>query len=365
MATNVLIVDSDEAFATILKEGLEADKFYKATIATSGEEALQAVVEKPFDMSIVDMGLSDIEGATLVRAIREAKPNMRVMLIPLFGEELDSDAAALDIQGVLTKPFFMGDLPQKIQEALARPVRGVMPPSPGQVAVREAAAPPRRISPAARRRAFADTELVPPPQLREQLREREAAPPPRRPGPAREEVSPVLSQAIAEAEVAPPPPEVEEKVEKEEKVAEKEIAPPSARLPETSSALIEKLRQKSVDVDRHLTNLAFDLSAESVLLTCATKLVAHAGNLSKEKSQELAALVSESFTSVAQVARLLGEPDGRFELSQNEGDEYSFYSRSVTNEIVLSIALRADTPPGTVRYITKQTADKLAQLVLE
>ncbi len=352
MATNILIVDGDEAFATILKEGLETDKTYKATIATSGEEALQAVVEKPFDMAIVDMGLSDIGGTTLVKAIREAKPNMRVMLIPLFGEELDSEAAALDIQGVLTKPFFMGDLPEKIQVALSRPVRGVMPPPPSQAPVREAAPPARRPRPFREEarpvltHTLAEAETIP---FRSQLEKAS----PRRPSPAREEVSPAVSQALAEAEVAPPPPKVEDK----------ETVPFLSV--EKAAGLAERLRRRSVEITRHLTNLAFDLSAESVLLTCATELIAHAGNLNREKSQELAVLVSESFTAVGRVAKLLGESDGRFELSQNEGDEYSFYSRSVTTEIVLSVALRAETPPGTVRYITKQTADKLVQLVAE
>jgi hypothetical protein len=186
---------------------------------------------------------------------------------------------------------------------------------------------------------------MPPPPL--QVKERATAPPPPRPIPA---VSPVF-----EAEVAAPPPEVKGE----------EIAPPPARPREAVADLVKRLQQKSVEIERHLTNLAFDLSAESILLTCEAELVAHAGNISKEQSQELAILVSESFTSVGRVAQLLGEPDGRFELSQNEGSEYSFYSRSVTTEVVLSVALRAETPPGTVRYITKQTADKLAQLVAE
>lgn len=322
MTTNILIVDSDEAFATILKEGLEADKTYKATIATSGEEALEAIVEQPFDMTIVDMGLSDIEGTTLVRAIREAKPAMRVMLIPLFGEELDPEAESLDIQGVLTKPFFMGDLPQKIKDAFSRPVRVglTLPPSPA--VVREAAPPPP--SPVWMEEAIASPPI---------------------PRPVEEVViSPPGEAQPEEVAVVPPP-----------KPPQKAVAVP----------LSERLNQRSEEITKHLTNLAFDLNAEVVLLSQAAELVAHAGSLDEDRSRKLAVLVTDSFTAAARAAEFLGESNGRFELSQNEGDDYSLYSRSVTEELVLSVALRADTPPGTVRYITKQTADKLSKLVRE
>ena len=323
MSANILIVDSDEAFATILKEGLETNQLYKAKIATSGEEALEAIVEQPFDMTIVDMGLPDIEGSTLVKAIREAKPTMRIMLIPLFGEELSPEAQSLDIQGILTKPFFMGDLPRKIEEALARPVRvGLTAPV--------SAAPVAR----PKRRPVEEMEL-PPTWL-----------------PTTEELA---MEAIREA---PPPPALEG-VEEEGPAP----APPPPTEEERQIPLGEILRKIGTEINKHLTNLAFDLSAESVLLTHASELVAHAGNLNKERSQKLAVLVADSFAAVARAAKFLGETNGHFELSQNEGEDYSLYSRSVTEDLVLSVALRADTPPGTVRYITKQTADRLAKLV--
>lgn len=314
MSANILIVDSDEAFATILKEGLEASRLYKAEVATSGGEALQAIVEQPFDMTIVDMGLHDMEGITLVKAIREAKPTMKVILIPLFGEELDQEAQSLDIQGVLTKPFFMGDLPRKIGEALSRPVRtGLAAPTAAP-----APRPPKQAQPPSGW-----------PPSTEELAAK-----------AVREAPPLTVEAVKEEIPAPAPPPAEK-------------APPLSTI----------LSRNITEINKHLTNLAFDLNAESVLLTHASELVACAGSLDKGRSQKLAELVADSFTSVAKAAKFLGETSGHFELSQNEGNDYSLYSRSVTDDLVLSVALRADTPPGTVRYITKQTADRLAKLV--
>jgi CheY-like chemotaxis protein len=117
---SILIVDSNEAFATILKEGLEQGSEYRATVTSSGDEALQALSATEFDLVIVDLGLTDPDGATFARTLRGQQPDMRLMLIPLMGEDLPSELADLDIQGVLPKPFFFPELPGIVGSALGR-----------------------------------------------------------------------------------------------------------------------------------------------------------------------------------------------------------------------------------------------------
>ena len=55
---NILVVDSDEGFGTMLKEGLQNSGHYSATCAHSGSDALQAVVEQNFDLVIIDQFFS-------------------------------------------------------------------------------------------------------------------------------------------------------------------------------------------------------------------------------------------------------------------------------------------------------------------
>ncbi|MCK4452413.1 MAG: response regulator [Anaerolineae bacterium] len=124
MTYQILIVDSNKAFATMLQESLEQGSDCRATVATGGDEALQALTTAEFDLAIVDLGLTDPDGATLARALRQQRADLRLMLIPLMGEELPSELADLDVQGVLPKPFFLPDLPGRITDALARPVGG-------------------------------------------------------------------------------------------------------------------------------------------------------------------------------------------------------------------------------------------------
>ena len=274
---SVLIVDENQAFATMLKESLESSGDYAATVATTGSEALEAVVEQRFALTIVDMAISDVEPMTLIRAIREAKPTMRLMLIPLLGEELSEEARSLGIQGILTKPFFMGDLPVKIEAALSRRVARPVP--------------------------FTPQTIVPPPRVR-----------------------------------VPAPP---------------------------ATPTVERHIPRVPAIDRHLSDLSREIVAEAVLLTHRDTLLAWAGQLDRAQAEALAALVAESFRAAAKVAAFLGEAGRRFERSSHEGNAYRLYSLKLNAELVLSVALRSETPVGMIRYNLRRTADELAKIVEE
>jgi DNA-binding response OmpR family regulator len=67
---NILVVDSDEGFGNMLKEGLQNSGHYTAKCVHLGGDALQAMIEETFDLVIIDMGLTDMSPATLIHAIR-------------------------------------------------------------------------------------------------------------------------------------------------------------------------------------------------------------------------------------------------------------------------------------------------------
>ena len=99
------------------------------------------------------------------------------------------------------------------------------------------------------------------------------------------------------------------------------------------------------------------------MVTLGAELVAFAGLSNREQATELARLVAESTDAAAQAAAFLGEPAGRFEQSMHEGTGYRLYSLSLTEGLVLSLALSSDTPLGTLRYRARQTAEELLELL--
>ncbi len=164
MTRRILIVDANEAFATILRQGLEEMPDTRAEIVTSGRKALQSIAAAAYDLVIVDLGLTDVEGDRFVRTLREKNPHLRLVVIPLVGEEMPPELADLDLQGTLSKPFFLPDLPPRIEAFFARApgsgattppepaVEPEKPPEPAKPAEPEAAKKPARRPPRTLRR---------------------------------------------------------------------------------------------------------------------------------------------------------------------------------------------------------------------
>jgi CheY-like chemotaxis protein len=307
---SILVVDSDNAFATILKEGLESTGAYRVSTVQAGGDALESVIEKPFDMVIVDMGLPDVKPVTLVKAIREAKPSMRLMLIPLLGQRIPDDLQDVEIQGILPKPFFVGDLPDIVGQAIAADVAMSSFPSK----------PELKVAVSARSNAVALKEPSVPAHVTQ-----EPSPP---------EEAPILAPAA-----------------------------PLDETPAYSKETMAALQAKEGEIVRLLKDLNREVRAESIMVTLGAELVAFSGLLGREQAAELAALVAATTKAAARSATFLGEPDGRFEQSLHEGAEYRLYSLTLSEELVLSLALSSDVPLGSLRYRTRQTAEELLQLL--
>jgi len=121
MPTRVLIIDADESFAALLKEGLEADREYQAVAYTDGIVALDAIRSGAYDLVILDLGIESLLPPALLREIRDCRPDVAILVIPIDGDVVPQELAPFDIKGVLTKPFFLPELPARIAEALGRP----------------------------------------------------------------------------------------------------------------------------------------------------------------------------------------------------------------------------------------------------
>ncbi len=117
MGVNVLVVDNDEAFASILKESLESIGDYRVTIALTAEEALSQAIEGDFRLAVVDMGLEDMDSRVLLKTLREVRPSLKLMVIPVDDEP--PEVEGVEILGTITKPFFVGELGEIIEGALA------------------------------------------------------------------------------------------------------------------------------------------------------------------------------------------------------------------------------------------------------
>ena len=120
----ILVVDRNEAFATMLEQMLEMNGSYEVEVAHTAGEALALLRKSRFDLTIVDMDLDqkDMDYRHLILSVRQLEPTMRLMVIPMMGEDLPLETLQLNIQGTLSKPFFADDLLPNVEKSLAKQV---------------------------------------------------------------------------------------------------------------------------------------------------------------------------------------------------------------------------------------------------
>jgi len=116
-ALRVLVVDDERAIRRFLRASLSAHG-YAVFEASTGQEALSAVLSDRPDLIILDLGLPDLSGLEVTRQLREWSQTPIIVLS--VREEEATKVAALDVgaDDYLTKPFGMAELMARIRVAL-------------------------------------------------------------------------------------------------------------------------------------------------------------------------------------------------------------------------------------------------------
>ncbi len=116
----ILLVEDEDAVRTFGARALRS-KGYDVLEANNGDNALEVLnnTDKVIDLVISDVVMPGIDGPTLIRMLREQKPELKVIFISGYAEDTYRDE--LDEEnGVhfLPKPFSLKDLATKVKEVL-------------------------------------------------------------------------------------------------------------------------------------------------------------------------------------------------------------------------------------------------------
>lgn len=117
--TAVLVVDDAPELLKVLKITLQAHG-YEVTTAADGHTALLAASQQPFAVIILDLGLPDMDGTTVIREIRTGS---RVPILVLSARHSSDDKVeALDAgaDDYITKPFGPDELLARLRALLRR-----------------------------------------------------------------------------------------------------------------------------------------------------------------------------------------------------------------------------------------------------
>jgi len=125
--TKILVVEDDASIRLGLEDTLRA-KGYEVTVATRGEDALDAAERSRPDLIILDIMLPDIDGFEVCRRLkstRSAAASVPVIMLTARGAELDRvRGLELGADDYVTKPFSLMELLARVAVVLRRAGRG-------------------------------------------------------------------------------------------------------------------------------------------------------------------------------------------------------------------------------------------------
>jgi two-component system, OmpR family, KDP operon response regulator KdpE len=112
----VLVIDDELQMRRLLRVCLEANG-YRVSEAANGKEGIAEAAQHPPDVVLLDLGLPDMEGATVLKRLREWS-QVPVVVLSVRDREEDK-IAALDAgaDDYVTKPFSSGELLARLRVA--------------------------------------------------------------------------------------------------------------------------------------------------------------------------------------------------------------------------------------------------------
>jgi two-component system KDP operon response regulator KdpE len=115
----VLVVDDDPQLLRALRINLAA-RGYQVHLAGTGAQALVAAADHPPDLVIVDLGLPDLDGVSVVTGLRGWSTVPILVLSARDTEQAKIAALDAGADDYITKPFAMGELAARLRAALRR-----------------------------------------------------------------------------------------------------------------------------------------------------------------------------------------------------------------------------------------------------
>jgi two-component system, OmpR family, copper resistance phosphate regulon response regulator CusR len=123
----VLVVEDDPEVRDFLLRAIR-EAAWAPDGVSDGQAALAALAQRPYDLVVLDLGLPDIDGFTVCRALRAAGDTTPVLMLTARNAVNDRvrglDAGADDY---LAKPFAVSELLARLRALARRPVVALEP----------------------------------------------------------------------------------------------------------------------------------------------------------------------------------------------------------------------------------------------
>jgi len=118
----IIVIEDDPPIRRFLRTGLSTQGFAVFEADTGKQGIVEAGIRKP-DLVILDLGLPDMDGVQVIKAIRAWSGIPIIILSARSSEQHKIDALDAGADDYLTKPFGLGELLARIRVALRHSIR--------------------------------------------------------------------------------------------------------------------------------------------------------------------------------------------------------------------------------------------------
>lgn len=119
----ILVVDDEARMREFLGDICGLSTMFEVDLAQSGQEAINLVSEKCYDLLTIDLIMPDISGLEAIEKIKESCPRLPVIIITGNAtERLVKEAGVCGACKVLYKPINLNELLSEMIEMLKRQV---------------------------------------------------------------------------------------------------------------------------------------------------------------------------------------------------------------------------------------------------
>ncbi|MBU3146404.1 response regulator transcription factor [Clostridium sp. CF012] len=120
MKEKILIVEDDQAIASIIKEHLVKEN-YKVIWSSTGKEGLEDFKKDEFQLVMVDVMLPEMDGFTLCKNIRWLNEDVPIIIVSAKQTDLDKvKGLKSGADDYITKPFSLMEISARIEAHLRR-----------------------------------------------------------------------------------------------------------------------------------------------------------------------------------------------------------------------------------------------------
>ena len=114
----ILLADDDAATRDLVKRAL-VGQGHTVHVTQDGNEALEQIKEGgvPFDLLVSDVDMPLLDGLTLAERACSLQPNIRVLMMSGFSDQLDRAKALMGSKvSVISKPFSLDQIRESVRQ---------------------------------------------------------------------------------------------------------------------------------------------------------------------------------------------------------------------------------------------------------